>query len=91
MSWQDYFFLLAFIAVHYITSSYKNNLIENNAAILGLLLSEHPELEEEIIPLLTKGVSEEMLDDGLELLESYGSIRSFLLCSFPVGASWSKC
>ncbi|WP_442604188.1 HAMP domain-containing sensor histidine kinase [Paenibacillus sp. KN14-4R] len=58
------------------------NYINNHAAIVGSILGKHPNLESEVIPLITKGVNAEDEQKGLELLEQYGYHKQLPLFFF---------
>lgn len=53
-------------------SQFKKSYIENNAAIVGMLLAKYPQIKDDIVPLITKGISEQEKAKGLSQLEQYG-------------------
>lgn len=61
---------MLFIFHNIIYNLYKTNLIENNSYIVGKIVENHPELEEEIIKLLTDKKIE--TENGRKVLEKYG-------------------
>jgi hypothetical protein len=44
---------------YFFGQQFKNEYVESNAAITGALLKQHPELQEDLMVLLTKDVSED--------------------------------
>lgn len=51
----------------------KASFVEMNAAIVGTVLDQNPELESVIVPLITKGINDEQnMARGLAVLETYG-------------------
>lgn len=61
----------------------KKDYIESNAAIIGLLLKQHPELQEELVVLLADEVSVEDKRMGLNILSEYGISPDLSLKFFP--------
>lgn len=59
-----------FLFHNIIYNLYKTNLIENNSYLVGKVVEKHPELEEEIIKLLTDKKIE--TEKGIKILEKYG-------------------
>ena len=49
----------------------KEKVAENNQAIVGNILAVRPELEEEIIDIITQGNSKENINLGKEILSKY--------------------
>ena len=49
----------------------KSKVVENNQAIVGNILSKKPEMEDEIIDIITQGNSKENIDLGKEILAKY--------------------
>ena len=49
----------------------KSKVVENNQAIVGNILSKKPEMEDEIIDIITQGNSKENMDLGKEILAKY--------------------
>ena len=45
----------------------KSKVVENNQAIVGNILSKKPEMEDEIIDIITQGNSKENMDLGKEI------------------------
>ncbi|MFD3156923.1 sensor histidine kinase [Haloimpatiens sp. FM7330] len=50
----------------------KVNYVKSNMAIIGEVSKKHPELMDEIIPIVTKGANEESIQKGKKLLKDYG-------------------
>lgn len=66
------FILMSTIVLDYGFNTIKNSSIKNNSAIVGRIINKHPELKEEIIPLVTKGLTEKEKDIGIKTLSRYG-------------------
>lgn len=68
------FILLMFLGIFQILSfnAIKKDVIKNQGAMAGSLLKNHPELEEEIIPYITREVDNKTIESGLKTLSSYG-------------------
>ncbi|MCR8641228.1 HAMP domain-containing histidine kinase [Paenibacillus sp. N1-5-1-14] len=64
---------------HLITQNY----VQNNAAIVGSLLEKHPNLEADLIPLITKGIDTEGVERGEVLLKQYGYDAKLPITFFP--------
>lgn len=52
--------------------SIKKSCINNNAAVLGKIVKSHPELKNEIVPLITKGSDKQDIESGKQVLKDYG-------------------
>ena len=68
-----YFFIIIIIGLVlslYSFNLYKKNLIRNNSILVGNILKNHPELEEEVINELI--LNSDTYDYGTEILNKYG-------------------
>lgn len=68
-----YFFIIIIIGLIlslYSFNLYKKNLIRNNSILVGNILKNHPELEEEVINELV--LNSDTYDYGTEILNKYG-------------------
>ncbi len=68
-----YFFIIIIIGLVlslYSFNLYKKNLIRNNSVLVGNILKNHPELEEEIINELV--LNNDTYDYGVKILNKYG-------------------
>ncbi len=68
-----YFFIIIIIGLIlslYSFNLYKKNLIRNNSVLVGNILKNHPELEEEVINELV--LNSDTYDYGAEILNKYG-------------------
>ena len=68
-----YFFIIIIIGLVlslYNFNLYKKNLIKNNSILVGNILKNHPELEEEVINELI--LNSDTYDYGTEILNKYG-------------------
>jgi len=50
----------------------KINYTESTMALVGEIIKNHPELSDEIIPVITKGANEESIEVGRKVLSEYG-------------------
>ena len=69
---QIIFALIGFIIVNIFMDNMNTKIVERDMALVGNIIKNHPELEKEIIPYITKEVSRESLVSGQEVLEEYG-------------------
>ncbi|RAS91785.1 hypothetical protein A3863_04720 [Priestia endophytica] len=68
---------------YFLGQQFKNEYIESNAAITGTLLKQHPELQEDLMVLLTKDVSEDEKRIGMNILHEYGISSNLSMVFFP--------
>lgn len=66
------FLVISYMVILHIVERDKTTYVENNGAMIGLILKTNPQLEDEIIPLAIKGLDEEAKKLGLEVLRTYG-------------------
>ena len=68
-------FLVFLLGVILITNNWFNNInlkyINQNIALVGAIVENNPELEEEIVPIITKGNIEEYYEIGSNILDKY--------------------
>ena len=69
---QIVFSLVGFLAVNNFIDSINERIIEKDMALVGNIIKDYPELEDEVIPYITKKVTEEDRIIGQEILKSYG-------------------
>ena len=62
----------------------KEKVVENNQAILGQIISKNPELENEIVDIITQGKSKENIDLGKITLNKYNYNSSIRLSNEPI-------
>ena len=62
----------------------KKKVVENNQAIIGNILIDRPELEEEIIDVITQGNSKENIYLGKEILSKYNYSNNITLKNEPI-------
>ena len=81
-------FLIAIVMCGGVTllnlSIIKEKVVENNQAIIGNILAERPELEEDIIDIVTQGNSKENVDLGKEILSKYNYNSYISLKNEPI-------
>lgn len=80
-----FIFNLVSLGVSYINLNIiKDKVVENNQAILGQILVNRPELEGEIVDIITQGNSKENIDKGKEILGKYNYDENITLRSEPI-------
>ena len=62
----------------------KDNIVINNQAIVGNILSKHPELEDEIVDIITQSNTNQNVELGKEVLEKYNYKSSITLKEEPI-------
>lgn len=62
----------------------KNKVVENNQAILGEVLIEHPELEDDIVDIITQSRSKENISSGKKILQKYNYDNSISISNEPI-------
>lgn len=62
----------------------KEKVVENNQAIIGNILSKRPELEEDIIDIVTQGKSKDNIQLGKEILSKYNYNNHISLENEPI-------
>ena len=62
----------------------KNKVVENNQAILGDVLIEHPELEDDIVDIITQSRSKENISSGKKILQKYNYDNSISISNEPI-------
>ncbi len=64
--------LIIFLALKLEINKINQKIIEQNTALMGRILKNNPELEGEIINLITKEITNEDINNGEKILKSYG-------------------
>lgn len=77
------FMLLAVFAFNLYSSSLKEDYIKTFGAITSIVLEKDPALEQDIVPLITKGVSDEEAIKGEAVLSRYGLTGNLANTLFP--------
>lgn len=62
----------------------KEKVVENNQAIIGKLVSNNPQLENQIVDIITQGNSSENLELGKEILSKYNYGQDISLSNEPI-------
>lgn len=82
------FQLLIGMIIGLLVNNYVNkvneSIIKQNQALVGNLINKHPELEKEIIPYITKDISEDSIIMGEETLKKYGYTNELDKASQPL-------
>lgn len=71
---------ISFISVNII----KDKVVENNQAIIGSILSKHPNLENNIVGIVTQGKSKDDISLGKEILKKYSYDKNIRLNNEPI-------
>ncbi|GIM33863.1 two-component sensor histidine kinase [Paraclostridium bifermentans subsp. muricolitidis] len=71
---------VSFISVNII----KDKVVENNQAIIGSILSHHPNLENNIVGIVTQGKSKDDISLGKEILKKYSYDKNIRLNNEPI-------
>ncbi|MDQ0556906.1 sensor histidine kinase [Paraclostridium ghonii] len=71
---------VSFISVNII----KDKVVENNQAIIGSILSQHPNLENNIVGIVTQGKSKDDISLGKEILKKYSYDKNIRLNNEPI-------
>ncbi|ADL50924.1 HAMP domain-containing sensor histidine kinase [Clostridium cellulovorans] len=64
--------ILLFFVVNTGLVSLNNKIIDENAALVGHILSEYPQMEDNIAGYITKGADKEEIDNGRQVLKDFG-------------------
>jgi signal transduction histidine kinase len=83
LSLMTLFFLLTFFILKLHHDSLKHDYIKSFGAITARIIEENPELEKEIVPLITKEISEEEAEKGVAVLKQYGLTENLNDHLFP--------
>ena len=62
----------------------KEMVVRNNQAIIGTLSSKYPNLESDIVDIITQGKSTENIDYGQKILSKYNYDKSIKINSEPI-------
>lgn len=62
----------------------KEKVVENNQAIIGKIVSNNPQLENQIVDIITQGNSSENLELGKEILSKYNYGQDISLSNEPI-------
>ncbi|MGL5313592.1 MAG: sensor histidine kinase [Peptostreptococcaceae bacterium] len=76
--------LLIFGISNMTLNSIKNKVIENNQIIIGTIVNKYPELEEEIVGIVTQGRNTQNLNLGKEILEKYNYSAKVGISTEPI-------
>jgi signal transduction histidine kinase len=61
----------------------NNNIVNSNQALIGHVLTKHPEMEGELIGFVTKDISDKELTQGIKVLKQYGYEKNMDILSSP--------
>lgn len=62
----------------------KNKVVENNQAMVGAIVSQNPNLESEIVDVITQGKSKDNISLGKEVLSKYNYDENISLRNEPI-------
>lgn len=66
------FGIVGFIIIDISMDRINSQIVKRDMALIGSILNSNPELEDRIIPYITKEVSQEDIDAGMKILTEYG-------------------
>ncbi|MEW8972961.1 MAG: HAMP domain-containing sensor histidine kinase [Tissierellaceae bacterium] len=66
------FGIVGFIIIDISMDRINSQIVKRDMALIGSILNSDPELEDRIIPYITKEVSQEDIDAGMKILTEYG-------------------
>lgn len=69
---QMFFAIVGFIIVNIYINNINKNIANQNIALVGNIINNHPELEDELISYITKEIPNENISKGEEILRDYG-------------------
>jgi len=67
-----------FITLSTLTDTFVANVIDRDTAVIGRLVSEHPELKDHIAAAFSSTVDEEFYEDGLKTATRFGYTKDFV-------------
>ncbi|MBS4190558.1 HAMP domain-containing histidine kinase [Bacillus sp. FJAT-49705] len=77
------FLIMISTGIHYFGEQFKKEYIESNAAMMGVIVKEHPELQDDLAVLLSKDFSNEEKKQGMDILMEYGISPTLSMNFFP--------
>lgn len=84
------FLMLTLVTMNIGINNINKKVIRQNAAVLGIVLEENPELEKNIVGYFTKGISEDQIKSGLTTLEKYSYNETLKPVDIPLIRESSK-
>lgn len=78
------FALMGFALINLLTNNIKNEIINRDMALVGNIIKDHPQLEKEIIPYITKEIPDENQKIGIDVLNQYGYNTELVRNSQPI-------
>ncbi|WP_461614186.1 sensor histidine kinase [Clostridium sp. Marseille-QA1073] len=84
------FLIFTLVTMNIGINNINKKVIRQNAAVLGIVLEENPELEKNIVGYFTKGVSEDQIKSGLTILEKYSYNETLKPADIPLIRESSK-
>lgn len=77
------FMIMTSSGTYYFGEQFKKEYVESNAAMMGVIVKEHPELQDDLAVLLSKDFSNEEKKQGMDILSEYGISSTLSLKFFP--------
>ncbi|WP_291583816.1 sensor histidine kinase [Clostridium sp. UBA6640] len=84
------FLIFTLVTMNIGINNINKKVIRQNAAVLGIVLEENPELEKNIVGYFTKGISEDQIKSGLATLEKYSYNETLKPVDIPLIREASK-
>lgn len=69
---QGIFVIITFFFINNEIVSLNNKIIDQNTALIGHIVSEYPQMEDDIVGYVTRGANKEEIAKGRQVLEAYG-------------------
>lgn len=77
-------FIVFGVVNNYYINKINTSIVVKNQALVGNLLNKYPELEAEIIPYITKEISQDNIEIGKETLSKYGYNTEINILNQPI-------
>jgi len=78
------FSIIMMIFISYYVIEINNNIIKQNTALVGKIMSIDPSLGKELVPIITKEATSSEIQEGKKLLEGYGYTGNLKIAYQPL-------
>lgn len=82
------FVMVLLFAMNQVFIYIKEDYVSSQAAVVGALINKHPELQHELVLLVTKGLTGDQEQKGLEVLKEYGYTKQLDTIYLPKIRQW---
>ncbi|GAA0391626.1 HAMP domain-containing sensor histidine kinase [Paenibacillus motobuensis] len=76
--------ILMFFFVNHHVNQINKSIVNQNAALIGHVLNQHPQLEGEMVHFVTQGAPQNEIDEGKRVLAQYGYTENISVGDQPV-------